>query len=80
VSSRPKERALTDARFAKPLYTVAEASSYLGVPRSTFDTWVRGYTLRPAGRPVVQGGGEEQLAWDHITSRPADRRSILNST
>jgi uncharacterized protein (DUF433 family) len=57
VPSRSKERLLdrTDARFAKPLYTVTEASSYLGVPRSTFETWVRGYTRHPAGRRVVRG-------------------------
>lgn len=33
----------SDVRFDKPLYTIAEAASYLVVPRSTFETWVRGY-------------------------------------
>ena len=42
-------------RFQKPLYTVTEAASYVGVPRSTFDTWVRGYLRRPAGRKPVHG-------------------------
>jgi uncharacterized protein (DUF433 family) len=47
---------MTDAlRFNKPLYTVTEAAAYLGVPHSTFDTWVRGYIRRPAGRRPVQG-------------------------
>lgn len=41
--------------FDKPLYTVTEAAAYVGVPRSTFDTWVRGYLRRPAGRNAVQG-------------------------
>lgn len=42
-------------RFNKPLYTVTEAASYVGVPRSTFDTWVRGYVRQPAGRKPVHG-------------------------
>lgn len=46
-----------DPRFTKPLYTVTEASSYLGVPRSTFDTWVRGCERKPAGKRVVRGDG-----------------------
>jgi uncharacterized protein (DUF433 family) len=37
------------------MYTVTEAAAYLGVPRATFDTWVRGYERRPAGRKVVRG-------------------------
>jgi uncharacterized protein (DUF433 family) len=66
-----KERPLarSDARFVKPLYTVTEASSYLGVPRSTFDTWVRGYTRHPAGRRVVRGSAL-------LTSVPGDRLTI----
>jgi uncharacterized protein (DUF433 family) len=44
-----------DPRFTKPLYTVTEAAAYLGVPRATFDTWVRGYVRRPTGRKVVRG-------------------------
>lgn len=39
----------------KPLYTVTEAAANVGVPRSTFDTWVRGYERRPAGRKPVHG-------------------------
>ncbi|MGH3048968.1 MAG: DUF433 domain-containing protein [Gaiellaceae bacterium] len=38
-----------------PLYTVAEAARFLGVPPSTFSTWARGYVRRPAGRPEVVG-------------------------
>ena len=42
-------------RFEKPLYTVTEAASYVGVPRSTFDTWVRGYRRMPENRKPVYG-------------------------
>jgi uncharacterized protein (DUF433 family) len=38
-----------------PLYTVAEAARFLGVPASTFTTWARGYRRRPPGRPEVVG-------------------------
>jgi uncharacterized protein (DUF433 family) len=37
-----------------PLYTVAEAARFLGVPSSTFSNWARGYTATfPDRRPVV---------------------------
>ncbi len=39
----------TDVRFSVPLYSVAEAADFLGVPRSTFATWARGYPHRRAG-------------------------------
>jgi uncharacterized protein (DUF433 family) len=42
-------------RFEKPLYTVTEAAVYVGVPRSTFDTWVHGYLRRSAGHHAVHG-------------------------
>ncbi len=44
-----------DPRFTKPLYTVGEAASYLGVPRSTFATWTHGYTRVVQGRRPVRG-------------------------
>ena len=68
---RRRERPLKnpDPRFEKPLYTVTEAASYLGVPRSTFDTWVRGYERRPAGKRVVKGKGL-------LTSIPGERLTI----
>ncbi len=44
-----------DARFTKPLYSITEAAAYVGVPRSTFDTWARGYERRPSGRRPVHG-------------------------
>jgi uncharacterized protein (DUF433 family) len=53
-----KESDLTtplDARFTKPLYSVTEAAAYVGVARSTFDTWARGYERRPRGRRSVHG-------------------------
>ena len=41
-----------NTRFDAPLYTVAEAARFLGVPSSTFGDWARGYraTFRPARR------------------------------
>ncbi|MGF7233779.1 MAG: DUF433 domain-containing protein [Frankia sp.] len=42
-------------RFVTPLYTLAEAGRYLGVPTSTFATWANGYVRRPPGRPEVRG-------------------------
>jgi len=44
-----------DTRFAAPLYTLAEAARFLGVPTSTFGTWAKGYVRRPPGRPPVHG-------------------------
>jgi len=44
-----------DGRFTTPLYTVAEAARFLGVPTSTFSTWSKGYVRRPPGRPAVTG-------------------------
>lgn len=44
-----------DGRFETPLYTVAEAARFLGVPTATFATWAKGYVRRPAGRPEVIG-------------------------
>lgn len=43
-----------DVRFAVPLYTMAEAARYLGVPASTFRTWVKGYRHEfPDRAPVI---------------------------
>ncbi len=44
-----------DMRFTAPLYTLAEAARFLGVPTSTFGTWAKGYVRRPPGRPSVHG-------------------------
>jgi uncharacterized protein (DUF433 family) len=44
---------LEDTRFVVPLYTVPEAARYLGVPPTTFATWVKGYRRKPKGRQVV---------------------------
>nr|MBA2601362.1 DUF433 domain-containing protein [Actinomycetota bacterium] len=46
---------LDDLRFTKPLYTVSEAASYLGVPRSTFATWMHGYVRSAPGTRSVHG-------------------------
>jgi hypothetical protein len=51
-------------RFRTPLYSVAEAAGYLGVPVSTFATWGRGYVRRrpggldSVGAPIVTFVGE----------------------
>lgn len=42
-------------RFDVPLYSVSEAARHIGVPRSTFGTWVRGYSRQPKGRSPVSG-------------------------
>ena len=42
-------------RFSTPLYTVAEASHFLGVPGSTFRSWAKGYIRRSDGRADVRG-------------------------
>lgn len=44
-----------DARFTVPLYTMAEAARYLGVPATTFGAWVQGYRREFADRPPVTG-------------------------
>ena len=41
--------------FDEPLYTVAEAARFLGVPPSTFSAWAKGYERRFVARPVVRG-------------------------
>ncbi len=56
-----------DSRFSVPLYTVAEAARFLGVPSSTFSTWAKGYVRRPPGRPEVEGA-------PIVTSIAAERR------
>jgi len=44
-----------DIRFTEPLYTIAEASAFLGVRPSTLATWIKGYERRPPGRKIVRG-------------------------
>jgi uncharacterized protein (DUF433 family) len=43
-----------DLRFDVPLYTLEEAASFLGVPRSTFLTWAHGYVRRSVGQREVR--------------------------
>ncbi len=45
-----------DLRFTRPLYTVAQASRYVGMPPSTLATWAKGYTKRFPDRPMVSQG------------------------
>lgn len=47
---------LKDLRFDVPLYTLAEASKYLIVPRSTLTTWVDGYERCSGDGPTVKHG------------------------
>lgn len=51
----PMKVANDEMRFSAPLYTVAEAARFLGVPTSTFSTWAKGYVRRPPGRTEVRG-------------------------
>jgi uncharacterized protein (DUF433 family) len=41
-------------RFGVPLYSVPEAATYLGVPRSTFSAWVRAYAGEPSSSSRVR--------------------------
>jgi uncharacterized protein (DUF433 family) len=56
-----------DIRFDVPLYTVAEAARFLGVPKSSFGNWARGYRVtfrtRPpvVGRPIVTAFDQPRL-------------------
>jgi len=36
-----------------PSYSIGEASAYLGIPESTLNTWVRGYTRRGKSHPPM---------------------------
>ena len=40
-------------RFTDPLYSLAEASRYLGLPESTFRSWARGYDVNVKGRRIT---------------------------
>ena len=42
-------------RFDVPLYSVSDAARHINVPRSTFDTGVRGYSRWPKGKTSVTG-------------------------
>ena len=46
------EKAAVD-RFAVPLYSLAEASRYLGLSESSFRKWARGYDYHVGGRHVT---------------------------
>jgi len=49
----PVEEASAVDRFDDPLYSLAEASRYLGLSDSTFRSWARGYDVRVKGRRVT---------------------------
>ena len=46
----------TDRRFDVPLYSVADAARHIGVPRTTFDTWVHGYVRHSADGTASHSG------------------------
>ena len=46
---------VSDVRFAVPLYSSREAAGYLGVPATTFASWVKGYRRDFAHRAPVEG-------------------------
>jgi hypothetical protein len=46
---------VADVRFAVPLYSSREAAGYLGVPATTFASWVKGYRRDFAHRAPVEG-------------------------
>lgn len=56
-----------DERFTTPIYTVAEAARFLGVPSQTFSNWARGYKStfehrKPViGQPIVTASSAERL-------------------
>lgn len=56
VTVRSGASVADEPRFTRPLYTVAEAARYVGMPSSTLTTWAKGYTRRFAGRPDVRQG------------------------
>lgn len=53
----PSPAALDYVRGRVPLYTISGAAALLGVPASTFATWVNGYERRQSGRKPVYGAG-----------------------
>lgn len=55
-----------EARFDVPLYSLADAARHIAVPRTTFDTWVRGYERQ-------RDGGQTTLGETIVTSVNAPR-------
>ena len=56
-----------DERFTTPVYTIAEAARFLGVPSRTFSNWGHGYKAtfenrKPVtGQPIVTAFAAERL-------------------
>ena len=44
-----------ERRFRVPLYSLADAARHIDVPRTTFDTWVRGYERQRDTGPTTLG-------------------------
>ena len=44
-----------ERRFRVPLYSLADAARHIAVPRTTFDTWVRGYERQRDSGPTTLG-------------------------
>jgi uncharacterized protein (DUF433 family) len=52
VTALAPEKSAVD-RFADPLYSLAEASRFLGLSESTFRSWARGYDVHVRGRHLT---------------------------
>ncbi len=59
-------------KFATPLYSLTEASRYLGVSDSTFRAWAKGYTRRSMDRNEVRG----EAIVTRISGQPKGSASI----
>jgi uncharacterized protein (DUF433 family) len=44
-----------ERRFQVPLYSLTDAARHIAVPRTTFDTWVRGYQRQRESGPATLG-------------------------
>src|SRR4051794_34381709 len=62
---------MTVNKFETPLYSVAEASRYLGVSDSTFRAWAKGYIRRGGDRKEVHGDAVVTMIANQPRSGPS---------